>query len=451
MLILCIAVPILALLSYFIGKEDIINPIFLCVSIFVASIFSALYNIETWKINLSSTTVALILLSLSSMVIFGYVGLHLKSSRKRSKLKLNHLPYIEVPNYKIIAIVLLGLFATILYFRDVLIVARRLGYSYGGGIGTIIGTYRNASSFNVDLENRVSRISSYSMEAFRVSAYLCLYIGIQNIIVSKKNKKNIKYILIVLLFCVSTIVTGSRMQLIKVTLFAVIVAIILYRRNTGENKKIKLKTIAKIFLLFALVMVAFVGIRTVVGRSGIEDPLYYFTRYAGGSIELLDIYLREGHVKNQIFGQESLYAFYNFFGNHFGINELQQIHAREFRRSANGVSVGNIYTALRTLYNDFGFIGCIVCSGLIGLAVSYFYSRIKSHNKFELVDMGVVLYGYLSYSYCLYSINYYFEFVTPAFIKTIIMFYLMRYFILSFGIKGVLKSKKVWISYESRV
>jgi oligosaccharide repeat unit polymerase len=221
------------------------------------------------------------------------------------------------------------------------------------------------------------------------------------------------------------------MQLIKLSIFIVLVYFLLTKKSKGWNKRVKGSTIFKIALGAIAVLVLFVAVRTFVGRSNAEDPFYYITKYAGGSIQLLDLFIKNPISESSIWGKETFYAMYKFLGPKLGHSDWVYVFAKEFRRS-NGVALGNVYTALRCYYYDFGYIGCIICTGIVGFVFSIVYANIHRNKLKNGVDMRLFLYAYLSYSYCLFSVNYYFDYLNFGFIKYIIFMYLIRWFLLKF-------------------
>lgn len=435
MYILVIGLMVLLLLSYYVGREDLFNPVFLCCCFFFFSALCTSYNIECWGIDLSYITISLILFSLLSMIFGGFFGLSLN---KKTGHEVVEISLVYLSNIKISCVIVLGLLAAVLYFKDIISIARAYGYGGGSGIGTLMSIYRNASHFSSETEDQVSRLAYYLLMIFRLCSYMITYIGINNLILQTDKRYYKKCFIITLMYCVISLITASRMQLLKMAIFIMLLYFLLLKKSTGWNKHVKVRTLLKIALSAIAVIILFVSVRTLVGRSNTEEPFYYFTKYAGGSIHLLDLFIKNPIESSTIWGKETFYSMYKFLGTKVGRRDWVYVFAKEFRRS-NGVALGNVYTALRCYYYDFGFIGCIICSGIVGFIFSAIYGSIHRRNLKKGIDMRLFLYVYLSYSYCLFSVNYYFDYLNLGFLKWVILMYIIRWFLvklnISFGIK----------------
>lgn len=440
MWILLLAILVLVVVSYIAGNRDLFNPVFLCCSMFMVSAVCAATNISIWGIDLSSTTILLIVLSLLSMITFGWLGLYVPTKKVNGNLVEAGLRYIYIDNFKLFCVILLGVLSTVFYLRDVISIARRYGYALGGGIGVLIGTFRSNSHFSIDLEDKVSSLSSWTMDLFRLSAYIMTYIGVNNWIVTKKTKECVRFFAITVFFCLSILISGARMQILKISIFAVLVYFILLKKHNKWNTRIRTKSLIKILAFIVVILVAFVGLREYVGRSTSDSPLYYLTRYMGGSIQLLDLFVEKPIVDTSVWGKETFYNTINFLGRRLGNSNWRYVFAKEFR-SSNGVNVGNVYTALRCFYADFGFIGTLICSAIVGFVFSFVYALIRKRKKVRLVDPLITLYCYFSYSYVLFSINYYFDFIGITFFKILVLFLIVRWYIVDFNCRIKLKLK----------
>ena len=442
MFVLFLGIIFLIIISFILGEKDIVNPIFLCCAGFFLSIICAYYNVTTWGINLCNETVMLIFFSLLVMVIVSFLVINLtgnicnKYARPGKKISgPEAVSYIEVDTYKYVLVILLAVFTAGMYIRDIITITKSSGYISGAGIQALMRVYRLATHFKeAEGSNRISRYTVYSMDLLRAFAYICTYIGINNILTADSRRKqirNLRNFVIAFLFCVVNLLTGSRMQILKLVIFFAVVYLILQKRKNGWDKTVKLSTVLKIGGLVVLALILFVQIRGLVGRETDTDPLYYITSYAGGSIEGLDLFIKEPIEKSALWGKESFYAMYNYLGKWFDFNGESFLFAKEFRRS-NGVGVGNIYTALRCFYYDFGFWGCLACCGIVSAVFSLVYAFIRFKPSDQPVDMKLLLYGYFSYTYVMFCINYYFDYLTPAIVKMLICFFVGRWFMTKF-------------------
>ena len=439
----------LTLFAYWMGKNDLFNPVFLCVAVFTVSVFAASYNIEIWHIDLSPVTVSLIVTSLISMILCGSLTRIMMESFKGTVSRKEMLRSFYVEDWKYLLVLLLGAVTVVIYVHDIMRIGRAHGFVSGSGISALIKLYRNVSHFSSEAEDKVSRTAYYSMELFRIAAYFMTYIGLSNVVaersIKKSLKKNLRYFAVTVMFLVLILFTGARMQLLKMFIFIILVFFILSKKKKGWGMSIPITTLFKIIMCVVALLALFVILRSFVGRSTETDPIYYITMYAGGSVELLDLFIKKPLPPSNIWGKETFYAMYNFLGRNLHKPEWIYVFAKEFRHS-HGVSVGNVYSALRCFYYDFGFFGCVLCSGIVGAAFTSIYTHIRFKRLKKPVDMTVLLYCYLGYSFCMFSINYYFDYLSFSFIRTLIFFFLMNWFLSDCKLKENIRFSRLRIT-----
>ena len=155
------------------------------------------------------------------------------------------------------------------------------------------------------------------------------------------------------------------------------------------NSRINTKNITKVFLLIVAIVLCFSKTRTLVGRTNDDDFVSYVSSYFGGSIELLDLYLRDPIENDGIFGKESFYALNSALAK-FGIMPKYRMHL-EFR-SSNGIIIGNVYTAFRCFYHDFGIIGVIALQALLAIIWTYWYKRIMKQENLLKFNSSFIFY-----------------------------------------------------------
>ncbi|MTV44646.1 oligosaccharide repeat unit polymerase, partial [Streptococcus pneumoniae] len=85
----------------------------------------------------------------------------------------------------------------------------------------------------------------------------------------------------------------------------------------------------------------------------------YITRYMGGSIQLFDLFVIDPIRRNKELGAETFSGIYEMLAKLGFDNNI--IKGLEWRVSPNYYSLGNVYTAIRRYYSDFGVIGIVIC------------------------------------------------------------------------------------------
>lgn len=183
---------------------------------------------------------------------------------------------------------------------------------------------------------------------------------------------------------------------------------LLYHKQNGWNKHYNIKALVKIVVIATVLLIIFVELRDIVGRNYSEtakSPLYYICCYIGGSIHLLDDFIKKPIDGSQIWGKETFYSIIRFIGQRFNIKDWIYISHLEFRYS-NGLNVGNIYTAFRKYIYDFGYFGVIWCTALVSFIYNQIYYTIKySKKRSVLYDISIIFFGYIAYGYFYMSIQ----------------------------------------------
>ena len=181
--------------------------------------------------------------------------------------------------------------------------------------------------------------------------------------------------------------------------------------------------------------ILFVALRSIVGRDASKDPLSYLTFYAGCPFAALDIFLKKPVSRPDIWGKETFYYLNQGFGILLRRTDLRYNFFKEFTRSPNGTYIGNVYTALRPPYKDFGLGGMCVYMVVMGLFYTYLYCKVRKKSGRNRIDFLLLLYSYFAYTFFMYFYNCYNSFITITFLKNIIYMLLIRWFLVDFHIK----------------
>lgn len=411
--------------TYFI-KKDIFHPACLISLSFCFSIFCAILNIENWKINLSSSTVEIILIGLLSFVMPSiFIGI-----KKKKKIDLSEIIEIKISkSFTIIFLTLQFLFLILYIFWM---------KNYMGGFSKLFNLssmtkFRFARSFDQTI-NYPSYISQ-GIKFSKALVYILTYIFINNTILKKTKKEKIRInfsvVLSILMFVIQTFITGGRSELILFLIYTITLYFYLYNfYNEKSGTKIG-KNLIKLVLFVIFVLYLFSITRTLVGRTSNDGFISYISRYFGGSIQLFDKYLKNPIKKSSIFGKETFYGINKFLGQLGLINENYTMHL-EFR-SSNGVELGNVYTAFRRMYQDFGILGIIILNFIHGTIMSCYYKKIYSSDKVKL-SLGIIFYFMLLHTIILMPFSDFFystvlsiNYLNIIFYMIVIMFFLKKY------------------------
>lgn len=417
---------IIILCFTYVIKKDIFHPACLISLSFCFSVFCAILNIENWKINLSLLTIEIVVIGLLSFV-FPSVFISIK---KKKYNELDKFKEIRISKgFTIVFLLIQFVFLTlyIVWMKN-----------YMGGFSKLFDLssmtkFRFERSFDqtVDYPFYISQGIKFS----KALVYILTYVSINNIVLkSTKNEKvkvNFSVLFSVLMYVIQTFVTGGRSELILFLIYSIALYFYLYNFYNGKNGTRFGKNLIKILLIVIIVLYLFSITRTLVGRTSNDGFISYISRYFGGSIQLLDQYLKKPIGKSSIFGKETFYGINKFLGQLGVINKSYTMHL-EFRTS-NGVELGNVYTAFRRMYQDFGIVGIIILNFIHGIIMSFYYRKVYSSDNVKL-GIDVIFYFMLLHTVILMPFSDFFystvlsiNYLNIIFYMIIIMYILKKY------------------------
>lgn len=186
-------------------------------------------------------------------------------------------------------------------------------------------------------------------------------------------------------------------------------------------------------VLFFLSTVAIGRGDRIVDFDTFLDELYLGAGvYIAAPIKLLDLFITEEYLSDNGMpvGFYTFNHIFHWLGLHLGIKDWYQTADFGFR-SVNGVFLGNVYTTFKPYYQDFGLIGVVFLSCLMGIIFSYVYYRIKYIRKSSAYisqDTWTVIYAFLFYSIALaFFYNWFYEYFFDLwFLKMMIYFYIVK-------------------------
>ena len=249
-------------------------------------------------------------------------------------------------------------------------------------------------------------------------------------IISVYKKKDILAIGVVGLWLLHSILNSSRGDIIVILSGTVYFVYFFWNMYSGWKKNVNSKIILWGARVFAIFMIAFVSLAVVTGRKeSIKDinPVNYISTYMSGGIRNLDIYLSEP-IHSDFLGKETFYAIIRFFNSRLGKHESYGI-GLEFAR-IHGKLNGNLYTAFRRYYSDFGFLGVIILPIGLGAFFTTLYYKTRKKALSGRISFSILLLGYLASAVFYMPIEDRFfitDFAPSGFLK-ILMLYLLYYY-----------------------
>lgn len=441
--VLLIVIIVIFILSYLFTKDIFSPPCMICES-YALAVVCAILNIKKWGIDLGGKTIFIILFGILLFVI-PYIFFSLVTVRRNKKeikdsndnIQRNCVDEFKYVNFS-------KEICLILVFIQILFVISYL-YFFSKSVGGIsitnfsdqMSEYRKEISFDNSLE--IPTIIKQLHKFFKGFIYLFTYIILHNMIVAKTKKEKRKvpllFIISLLLFLIQSILSSGRAELVIYFIFALISYYLLFIHYFGL-KAFNIKRLLKIVCIVLVALFAFSSIRTIFGRNNNDGLVDHVSRYFGGSIELLDLYLKDPIPKSNIIGKETFYNINQMLAK-FGIGESYTVHL-EFRQH-NGIPLGNVYTAFRRMYQDFGLIGLIVLQLVFSIVTFLYYRRVRKEKDLSQIKIGIVFFGVLAHSLLLNSFS---EFFYSSIISTNYILIFIYMIIIKFLLTKV-KIKKV--------
>ena len=434
LLLFFIIVFLLMVLSFV--KGDFMHPCAIVLEVYLLSICLLITEIKKWDAYIDGKTFVLILMGLSIYIIVFLVtsklsGVGFKQFKRRVLYSSTENPVdiIEVVN---VLVCLFSVGVILLTFQDVRNIASSIGVF--STFGQMAGIFRDASVSGT-LETGFSRWTRYGSMILCALSYVYVYITIQVVVLKIKKKKAwyFTHVMPIIMYMIYAIMTGSRNPILQILIAAITIFFLLHNKYYSKSRRFELKSAIKIFVIGCVILFLFSSMRGIVGRTSDLDAWDYIAKYVGAPIKLLDMYITyDGGNTSMIWGQETFVNVWKFIGHRIGNSYLADLVMNKEWRSINGFSLGNVYTAFREYYADFGTIGVIVLTAIHSFVFNNAYIRIcreKHKINAERVDFSILLYAYLAQSLFYFSIDdrFYQAFLSYSTIQTIlIMFVLIK-------------------------
>ena len=390
---LLVCLTFLFFLSYVFCGKDFFSPSTMLSLTFMFSTMCAIYKYPVWRYDFSGWTTFIITSSLAITLVINYLVVMFDPKyliKKRLAYSENITP-ITIP-MTIVAIIIILITALALVKHIV-----RVG-GIGGTIQSIMASYRSNGSYSTDLDNQMPqwiKILQYFTNAF---SYLFAFdlIFFWN---ELKAGRRIGDILIIALCVIIGLLSGGRFGMASLLITIFLMNHLIAIKKRGYYKQYKLSSIIKITLAVLLAFFIFYIVRTLVGRDDDQGLFDYIGHYFGGGVPLLDIYLKKDRVKPLVWGQETFYSLINNFSRLGLVNVSYYFRHHEFVYRY-GNSLGNVYTAFRDYYHDFGLVGMYILHILFSWIYCVQYQRMKKYgNILKIIVFSTTYYAVVFYPF----------------------------------------------------
>lgn len=440
--LLLLLLLLLACIAYILSKKDILSPPNIFSGGFIISILFAIPNLGKWNFDMGERTFWVIFLGILAFNIgfflIYYTNINIKN---KNILTTNNCNLITIKTSRMICFLIIELITIYLIYSEL----NRIGAIFGAGdtLTDKIVTYRINTTFRGEEEAAMASYVGSLYSFCSMSTNILIYIVINNYFINKSINK--LYCISILLTVLASFLFGNRGIFVSFLLYTIMMVYIFKLRSCKWIYKIKYKFICKLVLGSIIFLMAFPTIGLIaVGRASDEIDLFSgeivstivegLGVYIGAPLKLLDLFLYDNFedTLNLPVGYATFIQFYKWLSKNLDIPSWNITQfGLEFRED-NLSYLGNVYTTFRPFFTDFGYVGVIVLSLILGLILGLLYYYLKhSYKMFSVknIDYILILYSLVTSKLLLsFFSDKIYEFIfTIGFIKMLILFKIFEY------------------------
>lgn len=413
-------------------EKDLFSPNAILCEAYALSIVCALYMKETWNFSIHQDTVFVIL---AGNLWFVAVGLCTSLFYKRRHInRVDESEKVRIP-YSSNGLLMLNIVCIIIVALYVFFFFQMVGGFSFSSFSMQMAYYR----YNIDELEGIPTIISQSVKLVRAAAYIALYIYLNNSLIDKRRRREMRLLFPVICYFPLVILSGGRFDIIIFLIYALVLWILLQRYNRGR-KNINFMSVFKILLAFLAVLLIFSNTRSLVGRTNTLDALSYISSYFGGSLQCFDVYLlRNGTlVQSDYFGQELFAGLHKLLVQFRIIEEVGGKSDLANFVTANSVVVGNVYTAYRKIIHDFGVGGVFLFQGLHSFLMNKWYLKAACSPPRR--------FGFSFFAYSILAFTLYLHPFSEFLFSTVLSWNYLLFFVFLYLVKKFLVNTRIIIS-----
>ena len=382
---LFIGLIILAIIYYYIFKKDVLSVSFISCLVFALSTLAAFIAYKLggfWNyVELHEKTVMYVIIAMVCVGIGEYL---IRIFYKNKKNEQNEIKLIEITHFKIlICIVFLLITFLLIYFDMSKITNTKV-------ISEMINIYKTNSAMYNDSDN-IEQINFVYTQMYRVSTVIgiiFLYIYVNNMCFNHKLKYNFRFIPPIIISMFLSIFLGGRSSIMRFIVAAFIFFMIIY----NKKKKIRLKKFITItILILIIVLPIFYILLGAIGQTTQTSFVNYITFYLGSPIPSFDEYLETSLANEALSEQFGEHTFIGIQQILYKLNVIDyyNVYQSEWIDFGNGLKC-NVFTGIKTYFQDFGLGGVIIFQILFGMIYTYLYLKGKNINYKYLIFYGLI-------------------------------------------------------------
>ena len=385
--------------------KDFFSPSFLYSLAMTLSSICSIIGLMFWnnQEHLQFKAILIIILSVLSFALGEMIIRKIfikKANYKKKKIKYK-LKKIAVKKYIIVMEIIFVILTCVLFYKEVKRISIIGGYS-GNNLTQIVYHYRKMTSLVTTelLENGqgLNFVVSQMKKLCYIIGYINIFILINNIILKyKKNYTNVTSAIILMAICFLILLSGGRMQyaIYAVSTLFMTLFILMQKKDFNIIKIVK-KYWKRLGISFLSIFLLFYLVSPLTGRKLDNNLAAYFSFYFGAPIPSLNYYLNEDKVENKVWGQETFQGLQAILyklklSNFIAPTTTEWVQFKS--KNSSKIYSSNIFTSAKRYYNDFGFLGVIICQMFFSMVFTGIYLFLKlKPNTFLLILFSMYYY-----------------------------------------------------------
>ncbi len=281
------------------------------------------------------------------------------------------------------------------------------------------GAYRSITT-NAEQEfGRLSFVSLWSNNVLTAFAYLYLYVFLYNFYYFRR--VCFCYLIPVIEVAFVIVLTGGRGHLISITIFACVIFLTFYIQKAGNSFQSKKEILKKMFPITLIAFLCFSllgGIRSGWNEDFLDKTIHHFILYTGSSIPALNDYFENPRPEDELFGENTLFGVYSVLGKIDKSIPKLSVHKEFYTYDEYRT---NVYTVVRNLHEDYGFLGVYLSLFVVGCLFGFLYLYSRTNQNVWLIVYGFCIWVVIMMFYTEFVISQ----ITIRNFAIIVLFYIL--------------------------
>lgn len=387
---------ILLFICYNMFHRELMGPPVIVVFMYLLCSLIGLFRYEDWNISdYDGYTVFVIMLGLCSFIFTSFIITLYYSKKKSTNIKIISRSRIDISIFLIWSVLIVCIVHDVIFYIFMNTVANAVGLETDS-FSQIVGAFHNYKSNNPGEIPIVRGLSLLDIVCNSFSIFF-LFVYIHNVCFKQYKKKDFLLLLVVAVDSIYSLLNSSRGDFLVLLAETICLLFFFWNMRSGWGKSCINFKIAKwgvralsIFIVAFLIMAVMLGRKNDFSELDVKD---YLTIYVSSGVRNFDLFLSHSPVKNTVFGQETLFVINRYLYDWFGIGEIYSLGLEFY--DVKGSNIGNLFTAFRRYYADFGITGVIILPAFLGGMFSILYNEAKRNARRGHISYSLLLFSYL--------------------------------------------------------